>query len=265
MTLTSTRELAGGRVFLTISAFLFIASAAGTICWCSSMSGGMVMPGGWTMSMTWMRMPGQSWAAASTSFLAMWTAMMLAMMMPSLVPMLLNYRRCVRARNKSRLSLLTAVCGTAYFFVWAVFGGVAFTLGVTLARAEMHSTVFARSVPFLTGLVWLLAGGIQLTSCKARQLAQCRLAPACAEALGDGSQNAVLHGVRLGWRCALCCSGFMLILLVVGAMNPGAMAIIAAAITVERLASRPAILARAAGVAIIVAGAIAIARAVGAV
>src|SRR6267154_1601754 len=194
MTLTSTRELAGGRVFLTISAFLFIASAAGTICWCSSMSGGMVMPGGWTMSMTWMRMPGQSWAAASTSFLAMWTAMMLAMMMPSLVPMLLNYRRCVRARNKSRLSLLTAVCGTAYFFVWAVFGGVAFTLGVTLARAEMHSTVFARSVPFLTGLVWLLAGGIQLTSCKARQLAQCRLAPACAEALGDGSQNAVLHG-----------------------------------------------------------------------
>jgi predicted metal-binding membrane protein len=57
----------------------------------------------------------------------------------------------------------------------------------------------------------------------------------------------------------------MLILLVVGAMNPGAMAIIAAAITAERLAPRPAILARAAGVAIIVAGAIAIARAVGAV
>ena len=63
----------------------------------------------------------------------------------------------------------------------------------------------------------------------------------------------------------LCCSGFMPILLVVGAMNPGAMAIIAAAITAERLAPRPANLARAAGVAIILAGAIAIARALRAV
>ena len=35
-------------------------SAATTIVWCASMSamGGMPMPGGWTMSMAWMRMPG---------------------------------------------------------------------------------------------------------------------------------------------------------------------------------------------------------------
>ena len=36
-----------------------------TVAWCSSMSamGGMPMPGGWTMSMAWMRMPGQTWPA----------------------------------------------------------------------------------------------------------------------------------------------------------------------------------------------------------
>ena len=54
-----------------------------------SAMGGMPMPGGWTMSMPWMRMPGQSWPAAAASFLGMWIVMMAAMMLPSLVPMLL--------------------------------------------------------------------------------------------------------------------------------------------------------------------------------
>jgi predicted metal-binding membrane protein len=65
----------------------------------------------------------------------------------------------------------------------------------------------------------------------------------------------------LGVRCALCCFGFMIILLVVGAMNLAAMAILAAAITVERIAPRPAIAARAAGAVAIMLGVIAIARA----
>jgi len=30
------------------------------------------MPGGWTMSMAWVRMPGQSWPVAAASFLGMW-------------------------------------------------------------------------------------------------------------------------------------------------------------------------------------------------
>jgi hypothetical protein len=55
-------------------ALLFAASAAATIVWCTSMSamGRMPMPGGWTMSMAWMRMPGQTWPGAAASFLGMW-------------------------------------------------------------------------------------------------------------------------------------------------------------------------------------------------
>jgi len=49
---------------------------------------GMLMPGGWIMSMTWM--PGQDWSGAAMSYLGMWVVMMMAMMMPSLVPMLLR-------------------------------------------------------------------------------------------------------------------------------------------------------------------------------
>ncbi len=44
----------------------------------------MEMPGDWTMSMAWMRMPGQSWVGAGGTFLGMWVVMMVAMMLPSL-------------------------------------------------------------------------------------------------------------------------------------------------------------------------------------
>ena len=83
--------------FVGVSALLFAGSATLTIAWCTSMSamGGMPMPGGWTMSMAWMRMPGQTWPGAAASFLGMWVVMMVAMMLPSLVPMLWRYRQAV--------------------------------------------------------------------------------------------------------------------------------------------------------------------------
>jgi hypothetical protein len=44
------------RAFFAVSALLFAATAVVTIVWCGSMSAmGMQMPGGWTMSMAWMR------------------------------------------------------------------------------------------------------------------------------------------------------------------------------------------------------------------
>jgi predicted metal-binding membrane protein len=105
------------RAFLALAALLFAASASVTIVWCNSMSamGGMTMAGGWTMSMAWMRMPGQSWAGAASSFVGMWAVMMAAMMLPSLVPMLSRYRRAIGvAKNLGRL---TALVGAGYFSV----------------------------------------------------------------------------------------------------------------------------------------------------
>jgi hypothetical protein len=66
-------------IFFGVSALLFAASAVGTIVWCASMSamGEMPMPGGWTMSMAWMRMPGQTWPGAAASFLGMIVASVL--------------------------------------------------------------------------------------------------------------------------------------------------------------------------------------------
>src|SRR5512140_3798186 len=110
--------------FFGVSALLFAGSAAVTIVWCASMSAmaAMPMPGGWTMSMAWMRMPGQTWAGAAASFLGMWVVMMVAMMLPSLVPMLWRYRRAVGSGVEARLGRLTALVGVGYFVVWTAVG-----------------------------------------------------------------------------------------------------------------------------------------------
>src|SRR5437667_10055417 len=102
-------ERASEQTFLGVSALLFAASAAVTIARCASMSamGGMPMPGGWTMSMAWMRMPGQTWPGAAASFLGTWVVMMAAMMLPSLVPMLWRYRQAVGRTAATRLGRLT--------------------------------------------------------------------------------------------------------------------------------------------------------------
>src|SRR3954451_12468121 len=126
----------------------------------------MPMPGGWTMSMAWMRMPGQTWTGAAASFLAMWVVMMVPMMLPSLVPMLRRYRRAAGGAGSARLGWLTALVAVGYFCVWTAAGVAAYPLGVALAAIEMQRPALARAVPIAVGVVVLLAGALQLTRWK---------------------------------------------------------------------------------------------------
>jgi predicted metal-binding membrane protein len=249
--------------FLAVSALLFAASAAVTIVWCGSMSamGGMPMPGGWTMSMAWMRMPGQTWPGAAASFLAMWVVMMLAMMLPSLVPMLRRYREAVGAAGGPRLGRLTALVGIGYFSVWTAFGVAVYPLGVALAALAMQEPALARAVPIAVGAVVLVAGALQLTAWKAHHLACCREAPGPGRTLPADAGTAWRHGLRLGRHCCLCCAGLIAILLAVGVMDLRAMAVVAAAITVERLAPAGERVARATGAVLVGTGVFLIARA----
>src|SRR5258705_2396018 len=161
-------ERGSQHAFFGVSALLFAASTALTIAWCASMSaiGGMPMPGGWTMSMAWMRMPGQTWPGAAASFLGMWVVMMVAMMLPSLVPMLCRYRQAVGRTGETRLGRLTALVGLGYFVVWTGFGMAAFLLGVALATMEQQPAL-TRAAPIAVGVVVLIAGCLQLTAWKA--------------------------------------------------------------------------------------------------
>ena len=246
MTIASDR--ASGPAFsgdpvLLLCGLLWAVSAAVTILWCGSMPamGEMPMPGGWTMSMVWMRMPGRTWAGPAASFLGMWVVMMVAMMLPSLVPMLRRYRESVLSTGATRLGWLTALVGGAYFFVWTACGIAVFPLGAALAAMEMRQPALARAVPVMAVVVVLIAGCLQFTAWKARHVASCREAPGRAPMLAGDAGTAWRLGLRLGLHCCYSCANLMAILLVAGIMDLRAMAIVTAAITLERLAPAPAV------------------------
>jgi predicted metal-binding membrane protein len=222
--------------------------------------GGMPMPGGWTMSMVWMRMPGQTWPGVAASFLGMWVAMTVAMMLPSLGLALWRWRDAVGRAGATRLGWLTALVGMGYFFVWSVLGMVVFPVGVALSGIVLRQPVLARVVPIAVGAVVLIAGAIQLTSWKARRLACRAVAPNCGRPRLDDAWS---HGVRLGIDCVQCCAGLMAIPLVVGIMDLRVMGVVTAAITAERLAPAGLRVAQGIGAACVGAGLLVIARAAG--
>jgi predicted metal-binding membrane protein len=254
---------ASRHAFIAVSALVFAAGTTLTIIGCKSMSamGAMPMPGGWLLSMAWMRMPGGTWSGAAASFLGMWLVMMVAMMLPSLVPMLSRYRRAVAGSGTVRLGRVTALAGAAYFLVWASCGLIAYPLGVALAAIELRNPAFAAAVPVATGAIVLVAGALQFTGWKARHLACCRQGPDGGCRLPADAGSAWRHGLGLGVHCCRCCAGPTAILLATGVMDPRAMAVVTAAITIERLAPAGERAARALGTMAIGAGVFLIARA----
>lgn len=216
--------------------------------------GGIAMPGGWTLSMTWMRMPGQTWPGVAAAFLGMWMVMMAAMMLPSLMPMLWRYRRAVACTREMQLVQLTLLVSSGYFCVWLISGMLVFPLGAALAMIEMQHPLLARAVPFAGAVVILVVGTFQFTAWKVRHLACCRESPEHNRSLLADAGTAWRHGVRLGVHCSYCCSGLMAILLVVGVMDLRAMLALTAAITAERLAPDGERVARVLGVVVVAAG-----------
>lgn len=244
-----------GPFFATL-AVLWIASVWETVHLCVAMSGdGMPMPGGWTMSMMWMKMPGQSWPGAAGSFLFMWTVMMAAMMLPCLAPMLIDYRRSTD--DAPRVGARTVGVGLGYFVFWALLGLIAYVAGVATACAQMRWTGLSIATPLATAAIVVLTGIVQLSSWKGRQLDHCRAGDRCH----CPARGAFPHGLRLGVDCAACCLGYMLLLLVTDVMSLTIMAILTVAISAERLLPNPPLIARLAGVATTAAGVVMLVRA----
>ena len=255
---------ASQRAFVGTCAALFAASAALTIAWCGSMAAmhDMPMPGGWSMSMMWMRMPGQTWPGVATAFLGMWLVMMVAMMLPALTPMLWRYLRTNTAMSHAHRGGLTALVGAAYFFVWTLFGAIAFLIGAILTSLEMQLPLLARAVPGAIGAIVLICGVLQFSPWKAHHLACCRGMPDCCKALRADVRTAWRHGLRLGLHCVHCCFGLTTLLLVVGVMDLRAMALVTAAISAERLAPGGVRAAQVIGAVLVAAGFFLIARVV---
>jgi predicted metal-binding membrane protein len=251
------------RAFYGASAIVFAASAAMTIASCASMAatGEMAMPGGWALSMVWMRMPGQTWLGAAASFVGMWVVMMVAMMLPSLTPMLWRYRQAISAGGSTHAGRLTAIVGVGYFFVWGVVGTVVFPLGVALAATLMRQPALARFVPMVVGVAVLIAGARQQSGWKTRHLAFCRNIRGCSHSLPADAGSAWRHGLRLGLHCSHSCAGLTAVALGFGVMDVRVMAAVTAVVTADHLAPAGVRVARITGTLGVAAGLLLIVRA----
>ena len=184
---------------------------------------------------------------------------MVPMMLPAVLPMLSRYRRSMCGAEGMHLHGLTAVVGGGYFVVWAVIGAAVAAAGAAIMAAEMRWVTLVQWMPVGSGVMLLVAGGMQLSTWKARQLALCREETGCGVPSVPDALGAWRHGLSLGVRCSLCCGSLMLALLAAG-MDPVAMAAVTLAISAERLARAPVRVARVGGMAIVQVGLLTIAR-----
>jgi predicted metal-binding membrane protein len=234
---------------------MFCASVVATIYLRGAMLDGMGMDSGTGML-------GQVWLGAAVLFLAMWVVMMVAMMVPSLAPALVSYRRTAGMARAQRLGWLAALAGAGYFCVCAAVGVAAYALVSGLAA-------LGHRIP--SAAVWGPRGG--RGSAAGGRLSAYAVESASAPVLPRGTSQgasgdlrstwAWQWGLRLGAHCGAGCAGYVAILLASGMTDLGVMALVAAGITIEHLAPRPALVTHAAGGVLLVAGAILMVRALG--
>jgi predicted metal-binding membrane protein len=134
-------------------------------------------------------------------FAAVWMAMMAAMMLPGAAPAVV---RAARAGGVRAVPLF----GGSYLAVWALAGAVVF------AAYRPHGTIAA-------GVVTIAAGAYEFTPLK-RHFRRC-----CRESAGSG--------LGFGLNCVGSSAGLMTMLVALGVMSIGWMAVIAVLVTAQKL------------------------------
>jgi predicted metal-binding membrane protein len=205
---------------------------------------------GMTMDMPW---------GVADVFLAfaMWTVMMVGMMTGSAAPVLLLFAAMHARRGSQRVPRVVLAFGAGYLLVWTAFSAIAALAQWALHQAAMLSAAMTTSNARLSGGILIAAGVYQLTPFKGACLTHCR------SPLGflmshwrDGTAGALRMGIEHGTYCLGCCWALMGVLFVVGVMNLGWVAALAIFVLVEKIGPAGVFVARAAGVAMVAAGAL---------
>jgi predicted metal-binding membrane protein len=124
------------------------------------------------------------------------------------------------------------------------------------------STMMVTTSPLLGGVLLVAAGVFQWTRLKAACLVHCRSPLSfIVTSWREGRGGAFRMGLHHGLYCLGCCWLLMALLFVAGVMNLLWVAAIAAAVLVEKVIPRGDILSRLAGVALVAAGLLVVARA----
>lgn len=169
------------------------------------------------------------------AFLAAWTLMMAAMMLPALAPLTSMYLRSIRSTG-TRLTKTrrTVALVLGYLLAWAAFGVIAY--GAALVGSELASS--APGVAPWVGAGLIAAAGVyQLTPLKDFCLRHCRSPVAFLLHVSGykGRLRDVRVGLYHGAYCIGCCWGLMVVLIAVGVMNLVWMAVLTAAILLEKM------------------------------
>ena len=216
------------------------------------------------MSMAGMPMEPMPWSTyyAAINF-TMWWVMMIAMMVPSATPMVLLFTAIKRKQAASVSPSVEAwVFLSGYLLIWAGFSLVAALAQWGLERAGLLSMAVASTSATFGGVILLAAGLYQFTPFKSACLRYCQ-SPVLflSQHWRSGAVGAFQMGLRHGSYCLGCCWFLMALLFVTGVMNLVWIAGIALYVACEKLLPLGHRLSRAAGVALIMSGAVVLTRA----
>ena len=187
---------------------------------------------------------------------AMWWLMMVAMMLPSAAPAILLYGRVRRQRSGDGAIAPTGLFLAGYLLVWAGVAVVATSLQLMAVSVGLIEPMALRAAsPALAGAVLIAAGLYQLLPLKDSCLTRCR---SPAEFLSrnwrSGAAGALRLGVLHGAFCIGCCWLLMALLFVGGVMNLAWIAALSILVAAEKLIPRGPLVARVAGIVLILWG-----------
>jgi predicted metal-binding membrane protein len=216
------------------------------------------------MAMPDMDMPGMvmvdlhPWGPTTVLLLfVMWAVMMIAMMVPSAAPMILTFLT-VNERRKAtdRPFVPVAVFVFGYLAVWTAFSAIATFAEWGLHQAAMLSTTMTATSRWVNGGLLIAAGIFQWTPLKAACLKGCRSPLSfLMSQWREGAAGAFVMGLRHGAYCVGCCWFLMALLFVAGVMNLLWVAVIALFVLAEKILPKGELIARVAGLALVIAGA----------
>ena len=189
---------------------------------------------------------------AMGAFLLMWIVMMAAMMFPAIAPVVILWSRGIILSSSKQTYLWRIVLFVAgYLMAWSAIGIIAYFAFDAFGRALHRFPHFANH---FGAAVFGVAGIFQFTPLKDICLQHCR-SPFSALAHYSAFRGRAVDlriGLHHGLYCGGCCWALMLVLVVVGVMNIAMMAALSALILLEKLSPRGRVLARIAGVMLLV-------------
>jgi len=193
---------------------------------------------------------------SAAAFLVAWGVMMAAMMLPSAAPMIALYGAIHRHSGRTGQGGISVVAfSLLYLVAWLLFGVPVYGAQLAVDALVESSPAVAGLLPYALAIVLIVAGAYQLSPLKTVCLRACRSPLGFLMARWRAGYLGTLRlGVAHALYCIGCCWALMVVLVAAGAMGLHWVLLVAALVALEKLAPGGVVVARAAGVALVVLG-----------